>query len=122
MGVAGPTGPTGPIGDWSVTQLTRAVTGASDSPTTSDNGKLILVNTTSGSVVITLNSAVLSLSAGQRIDFIWLGAATGVNFAILNNAALTVAGSSWTLRARYSAATVLCVAANTYVLVGDVTI
>lgn len=122
MGVAGPTGATGPIGDWSVTQLTRAITGASNSPTTSDNGKLILVNTASGAVTVTLDSAVLSLSAGQRIDFIWLGAATSVSFTVANSAVLTVAGSGYSLRARYSAATVLCVDANTYVLVGDVTI
>jgi hypothetical protein len=100
------------------------MTGSSDSPTTSDNGKLILINTASGAVTITLDSAVLSLSAGQRIDFIWLGAATSVGFTAAGSpstATLTIAGQNF-LRLRYSAATLLCTAANTYVLIGDVAI
>jgi hypothetical protein len=75
-------------------------------------------------VTITLDSAVLSLSAGQRIDFIWLGAATSVGFTAAGSpstATLTIAGQNF-LRLRYSAATLLCTAANTYVLIGDVAI
>lgn len=119
MGVAGPTGPTGPTGGWSTSQTTRSLTTGADSPTTSDNGKLVLINTSSGSVGITLDSAVLSLSAGQRIDFVWLGAATSVSFSVANSASLVFAGLATSLRTRYSAATVLCVATNSYVLVGD---
>ena len=122
MGVAGPTGATGPSGGWSTLQVTRILTTGTDSPTTSDNGKLILINTASGSVVITIDSSVLSLSAGQRVDFVWLGEATSVTFASAGSAAVVFAGSSSTLRTRYSAATLLCTGTNTYVLVGDITV
>jgi len=71
--------------------------------------------TSASSTTITVNSS-LGLTAGQSIDILQLGAGQ-----------VTIAGSGTTvngtpglkLRAQYSAATVYCTAANTYVVVGD---
>jgi hypothetical protein len=57
------------------------------------------------------------LTAGQRIDFMWVGAATSVTFSA---SSVTLNGTpGLKLRARYSASTLVCTASNTYVLVGD---
>jgi len=66
-------------------------------------------------VDITVNGS-LDLSAGQRIDLLQLG--TGQVTVVASGA--TVSGTpSLKLRARYSAATLLCTGTDTYVLVGD---
>lgn len=109
-------GVAGAAGDWTTAQTVRSVTGATDTPTSTDNGKLITVDTTSGTVAFTINSS-LGLSAGQRIDFVWLGAATAVSFTA---SSVTLNGTpGLKIRARYGAATLLCVGSNTYVLLGD---
>jgi hypothetical protein len=66
-------------------------------------------------VDITVNGS-LDLSAGQRIDLLQLG--TGQVTVVASGA--TVNGTpTLKLRARYSAATLLCQATDTYVLIGD---
>lgn len=102
-----------------LTQTLRIVTGSTDIPTSADNGKIVVVNTSSGSVTITINGS-LGLLTGQKIDFVWQGAATSVSFIA---SGLTGGGLSATpglnLRARYSAASLLCTTSNTYILIGD---
>lgn len=115
-GTKGATGNTGADGSWATTQLTRSVTGSTDTPTSADNGKLITIDTTSSTVTIFINSS-LGLSAGQRIDFAWLGAANAANFSASSTTINATPGLK--LRARYSAATLLCVGSNSYLLVGD---
>jgi hypothetical protein len=106
---------TGADGGWSTSQTLRSVTASTDTPTSSDNGKLVTVDTTSGAVTITINGS-LDLPVGGRIDFAWIGAATAVSFT----ATATVnATPGLKLRARYSAATLMCTATGTYLLVGD---
>jgi len=80
----------------------------------SDAGYLITV--TSGSAVdVTVNGS-LDLLPGQRIDLLRLGA--GAVTVVASGA--TVSGTpGLKLRAQYSAATLLCVATDTYVLLGD---
>jgi hypothetical protein len=116
IGPTGPTGSTGTDGGWATTQSTRSVTGASDTPTSTDNGKLVTIDTTSGAVTVTINTS-LSLTAGQRIDFAWIGAATSVTFSASSTTINATPGLK--LRARYSAATLVCLSSNTYILVGD---
>jgi hypothetical protein len=66
-------------------------------------------------VNITVNGS-LDLSVGQRIDLLQLG--TGQVTVVASGA--TVNGTpTLKLRARYSAATLLCRATDTYVLIGD---
>lgn len=97
-------------------QTIRSITGASDTPTSNDRFDLINIATTSGAVTITINT-FLGLSAGQRIDFLWTGAATSVTFSASSVTLNATPGLK--LRARYSAASLICTASNTYVLVGD---
>jgi hypothetical protein len=98
------------------TQTVRSITASTDTPTGADLGDLLTIDTTSGAVTVTINSS-LGLTAGQRIDFMWIGAATSVTFSA---SSVTLNGTpGLKLRARYSAATLVCTASNTYVLVGD---
>lgn len=110
---------TSAISDGAVTYLKLAnqtIDTKSDSYTllTADAGKLIAMNKSTAQTV-TVNST-LDLAVGQKIDILQTGAGQ-----------VTVSGSSATvngtpglkLRAQYSAATLLCTAADTYVLIGD---
>ena len=107
---------TGNAGGWESAQTLRSVTGATDTPTSSDNGKLVTIDTTTGAVTVTINTS-LALTAGQRIDFAWIGAATSITFSASST---TVNGTpGLKLRARYSAATLICLSSNNYLLVGD---
>lgn len=111
----GNTGAAGADGSWATVQSIRSVTGATDTPTLSDNGKLVTIDTTSGAVSITINNS-LDLPVGCRIDFAWIGAASSVTFI---NTATVNATPGLKLRARYSSATLVCTATDTYLLVGD---
>ena len=106
-------------GKVSINQIIRSVTTSSDTPTISDLAKLVVIDTSSGAVSITINGS-LSLLAGQSIDFAWVGAATSVTFSA---SGLTGGGLYGTpglkLRTQYSAATLKCLATNKYLLVGD---
>jgi len=116
--VIGPTGPsvTGPAGDWTTVQTFRSVTASTDTPVNSDKGKLVNIDTTSGTVTITIGTA-LALSAGERIDFSWIGATTLVTFTGVSTTINATPGLK--LRARYSAATLVCLSSKVYLLVGD---
>jgi hypothetical protein len=106
-------------GKVSITQPIRSVTAASDTPTISDLAKLLVINTSSGAVSITINGS-LSLTAGQSIDFAWAGAATSVTFIASGLTGGSLNGTpGLKLRTRYSAATLKCLATNTYLLLGD---
>ena len=113
-GTNGTNGTNGANGDWSTAQTIRTVSGTTDTPTTSDAGKL--VKYTSGSAVAITISGSLDLSPGQRIDFVQDGAGQ-----------LTFTGSGATIkatpgaktRAQYSACTLICDSADVYYLVGD---
>jgi hypothetical protein len=112
-GATGPTGPTGASGQWNTAQTTQTETG-SYTLLTADAGELIIVDSSSNRDV-TVNGS-LDLSVGQRIDLVRLG--TGEVTVVPSGA--TVNGTpGLKLRARYSAATLLCVATDTYVLLGD---
>lgn len=99
-----------------INQTLRSITTSSDTPTASDAGKFVTVDTTSGAVTITINNS-LALSPGQRIDFAWIGAASSVTFSASSVTLNSTPGLK--LRARYSAASLVCLASNTYLLIGD---
>jgi hypothetical protein len=92
----------------------------SDELTSSDNGKLITVDTSSGTVNIIISSS-LNLPVGGRIDVAWIGSATAVSFGTYPGSGAATINSTpgLNLRARYSAATIVCRASNTYLVVGD---
>lgn len=99
---------------YSAAQTLRAVSTTSDTPTSSDAGKLITLSNASA-ITVTINSS-LGLSAGQRIDF----AQTGAGQVTFSASSTTInATPGLKLRAQYSSASLICTAANTYLLVGD---
>jgi hypothetical protein len=113
VGDTGATGDTGPPGAWDDPQEVDTKT---DDYTllTADAGKLIIINSSSNEEVTVDGS--LDLDVGQRIDLLRLG--TGEVTVVA--ASTTVNGTpGLKLRARYSAATLLCVGTDTYVVLGD---
>jgi len=116
LDVPGVVGPTGPSGQWDTAQIISTQT-ASYILLTSDAGKLITMNSSSG-LNLTVNGS-LDLTPGQRIDIIQLG--TGQVTVVASGA--TVNGTpGLKLRAQYSAATLICVTSDTYVLLGDLSV
>lgn len=112
-GPAGSAGPTGPQGQWDTPQTFSAQTG-SYTLITSDAGKAVTFDSASA-VNCTINGT-LDLQVGQRIDVIQLGAG---QVTFVASSATVNATPGLKVRARYSAATVLCVAADSYIVMGD---
>lgn len=113
QGPTGPTGPTGPAGEWDDPQVSSEKV-ASYTLLTADAGELIVMNSSSN-LDVTINAS-LDLSVGQRIDIVRLGTGT---VTVVADGATVNATPGLKLRARYSAATLLCVGTDSYVLVGD---
>jgi hypothetical protein len=111
LGVAGPAGVDG---SWATTQTLRNEITTTITAISSDLGKLVtsLANTP---VNVVIDSS-LGLTTGQRIDFLQIG--TGQVTFVASGVTLN-ATPGLKLRARYSAATLVCLTSNTYVLVGD---
>jgi hypothetical protein len=113
VGQQGIQGEQGVSGQWDTAQTVDDKT-AAYTLLTADAGKLVTVSSSSN-LDVTVDGS-LDLSVGQRIDLLRLG--TGEVTVVASNA--TVNGTpGLKLRARYSAATLLCVAADSYVLLGD---
>lgn len=113
-GVTGVTGATGPAGQWDTPQTINAQT-TSYSLVAGDAGKLVTVTSSSGCTV-TVPSA-LGFTAGQRADIARLGigaVAIGVGSGVTVS---TSQGSN--LRTQYSTATLICLATDNYLLIGD---
>lgn len=110
-GPAGPPGAPGANGDWSTAQTVQSITTSTLSPSAA--GKL-LFNTAACTITITSATA---FSVGQRVDFARLNAGA---FTIQGSASATVNSTPTnTLRAQYSAATLVCTSSNVYLLMGD---
>lgn len=125
QGATGPTGATGPQGPAGAngTNGTNGVDGSFSSTQTidsksanytlvaGDKGKLI---TNSAAVTIT----VQGLSVGEQVDFLQTNAG---QFTFAAGAGMTLNSKAAKLKtaAQYSAASIKCVATNSYVLIGD---
>jgi hypothetical protein len=73
------------------------------------------INSTSTAITITISN---TLTAAQRIDFVQTGAGQ-ITFAAGAGVTLNSKGAKLKTAAQYSAATVLCLASGSYILVGD---
>lgn len=106
-------GDTGPSGQWNTAQTTET---KSDSYTllTADAGKIILMDKATAQDV-TINGS-LDLSVGQRIEVIQSGVG---QVTFVASGATVNATPGLKTRARYSAATVLCVGVDSYYVIGD---
>jgi hypothetical protein len=73
------------------------------------------INSTSTAITVTVSN---TLTAGQRIDFVQTGAGQ-ITFAAGSGVTLNSKGAKLKTLAQYSAASVLCLASGSYLLVGD---
>jgi hypothetical protein len=108
----GPTGPAGTPGDWATLQTINTQT-SSYTIVSSDVGKLVSLNS-SGALSLTVNTGTV-IGTGGRIDLLQFGAGQ-----VTVGGTATINGTpTLKLRTQYSAATLICVASNSFVLVGD---
>ena len=105
---------TGAQGQWDTAQTVNAQTGTTYSVLAADVGKLVTLSNASA-VTLTVPSG-LGWAAGQRVDIAQLGAGQ-VTVAASGTTIYSTPGLK--LRAQYSAASLICLATNTYLLVGD---
>jgi hypothetical protein len=73
------------------------------------------INSTGSAITVTVGN---NLTAGQRIDFVQTGAGQ-ITFAAGSGVTLNSKGAKLKTAGQYSAATVLCLASGSYLLVGD---
>ena len=124
---SGPTGPTGPAGDpggvgatglpgdWVTAQAVVAKS-SSINPVLAADAGLMFKCTNSSDITLTMTSTS-ALAVGQSIDVLRYGSG---NVTIVQGSGSTVTGTpGLKLRAQGSAATIFCIAANEYVVIGD---
>jgi hypothetical protein len=128
QGERGPTGPsggptgatgvgaTGPTGGFSVAQeINLQVTGYTLA--LSDAGKLVTFNTTGTATVIIPPSSSVAFPTGTHVDIVRLNTGT---LSITGATGVTVNGTpGMVLRARYSTASAILYAGNTWIVAGD---
>jgi hypothetical protein len=115
-GPTGPSGPSGPAGSFGESQSINAqVTGYT--LVLSDAGKLVTFNTTGSVNVVVPSASGVAFATGTHIDIARLNTGT---VAVTGATGVTVNGTPGkSLRAQYSAASVILYADNTWLVVGD---
>ena len=91
--------------------------------TSADAGKTILF-TSASATVVTVNAST-DIPVGQRVDIVANGAGAltvTASTATVTGAATSTTSGSFTIGDQYSAATLLCVATDTYLLIGNVAV
>ena len=109
-------GPTGPSGQWDTAQTINNKT-ASYTLLTADAGKLITMTVATANNLTVDGS--LNLSVGQRIDIAQMGAG---QTTVVASGTTVSATPTLKLRTQYSSASLICTAADTYLLVGDLAV
>lgn len=95
----------------------NAQTGTTYAPTLSDVGKLVTLNN-AGAITVTMPSdATTAFAVGDQIDFVGLGAGKATFSA--GGSATVYSTPTATTRTQYSAVTAIKIAANTWLIVGD---
>jgi len=115
-GSTGPSGPTGPTGNNLVGF--NAQTGTTYTLVIGDKDKLVTASN-AGAITVTVPPSVFS--ANDQISIAQTGAGQ-VTFAQGAGVTITSTGATATapkLRAQYSAASVICTASNTFLIIGD---
>lgn len=113
----GPTGPTGPAGSFADAQLINAqVTGYTLA--LADAGKLVTFSNTTGAISVVIPAvASVAFPTGTHVDIARVGDAT---VSVTGATGVTVnATPGTTLRAKFSAATAIHYAGDTWLVVGD---
>ena len=119
FGPQGPIGPTGPIGPSAQTLGITNFSGTTYSITSSDVNKILYMsNTTPGLVTVTAGA----MTVGQQAQVIRAGVGT---LSIIGGAGVTIVSSANTIsspiiRTIYSAASIICLSTNSYLVSGDI--
>ena len=116
-GATGPSGPTGPTGNNLVGF--NAQTGTTYTLVIGDKDKMV---TASNAAAITITVPPSVFSANDQISITQTGAGQ-VSFAQGSGVTITSTGATASapkLRAQYSAASVICTASNTFLIIGDI--
>lgn len=116
-GATGPSGPTGPTGNNLVGF--NAQTGTTYTLVIGDKDKMVTASN-AGAITITVPPSVFS--ANDQISITQTGAGQ-VSFAQGSGVTITSTGATASapkLRAQYSAASVICTASNTFLIIGDI--
>ena len=109
----------------SIANLTvRAVTTTSDTFVTADADNKLITYSNTGTTTVTIppNSSV-AITTGSVINLIKIGSTGTVS--ITQGAGVTITSTGATasapkLRARYSAASIICTGSNTFTVIGDI--
>ena len=89
--------------------------------TLDDLGKVLLINN-SGSFTVTVpNDSEANFGIGDRVDILQTGSAANVVTVSAGNATLFAESNKYKLNGQYAAATLIKTAANTWVLIGNIT-
>ena len=118
-GPSGPTGPTGPTGAAGAILAINAQTGTSYTLISSDLNDLVTLSNASA-ITLTIPPSVYSANDSLTIAQINTGQVTfaqGAGVTINSTGATATAPK---LRTRWSSATVICTAANTFLVIGDI--
>ena len=127
--VVGPTGPTGPSGTTGSTGPTGAAgggiaainaqTGTSYTLVAGDLNDLVTLNN-ADAITLTIPPSVFSANDAINIAQIGAGQVTFAQGAGVTIVSTGATASAPKLRLQYSAATVICTASNTFLVVGDI--
>jgi hypothetical protein len=94
---------------------------ASRTLTLDDLGKVLLINN-SGSFTVTVpNDSEANFGIGDRVDILQTGSSANVVTVSAGNATLFAESNKYKLNGQYAAATLIKTAANTWVLIGNIT-
>jgi hypothetical protein len=118
-GPSGPTGPTGPTGAAGAILAINAQTGTSYTLISSDLNDLVTLSNT-GAITLTIPPSIYNANDSLTIAQINTGQVTfaqGAGVTINSTGATATAPK---LRTRWSSATVICTAANTFLVIGDI--
>lgn len=119
FGPQGPIGPTGPTGPSAQTLGITNFAGTTYSITSSDVNKILYMSNITPSLIIVIAGA---MTVGQQAQVV-RGGVGALN--IVGGAGVTILSSGFTLgvpilRAIYSAASIVCISTNTYLVSGDI--
>ena len=117
-GPTGPTGPTGPAGDPTLVIPTPFKT-ATYTFASGDESELIIFNSASALVAQIPTDATFNFAIGTQINILRYGAGALTVAAVTPGTTTVRVTPSATLRAQYSTATCIKIAANEWLLVGD---
>jgi hypothetical protein len=94
---------------------------ASRTLTLDDLGKVLLINNPSAFTVTVPNDSEANFGIGDRVDILQTGSAANVVTVSAGNATLFAESNKYKLNGQYAAATLIKTAANTWVLIGNIT-